>query len=71
MIFRLKKNFSVQDLKKKIKFKFYGNNKKIISNFCSIKYSNLNSISFLESVNIKNYKKKRGNCYIKKKKLFF
>jgi len=71
MIFKLNKNILIQDLKKKFKFKFYGNKKKIINNFCSIKYSNLNSISFLENNNIDKYKKIRGIVISKYKSSFF
>ena len=73
MIYRLKKNIFIKDLIKSISLNiiYYGNKKKLINNFCSIKYSNLNSLSFIENDNFKQYKKTQGIVISEKKNFFF
>jgi len=72
MNFKLKKSICIKNLieNKKINLKFFGDKKKIIDNICSIKFSNSNSISFIESDKIDNHKKIKGVVILKKKILF-
>jgi UDP-3-O-[3-hydroxymyristoyl] glucosamine N-acyltransferase len=73
MNFKLKKSISIKNLieNKKINLKFFGDKKRIIDNISSIKFSNSNSISFIESDKIDNHKKIKGVVILKKKNSFF
>jgi len=72
MIFKLKKEISIKNLIKKISLNsiYYGNKKKLINNFCSIKYSNTRSLSFIENDNINQHKEIQGIVILKKKNSF-
>ena len=73
MIFKIKKRLLIKNLieNKKLNFKFFGDKEKRIDNLCSIKYSNLTSISFIENDKIEKYTKKRGVVILKKKNSSF
>ena len=73
MIYKLKKDISLENLIKgmRLNYRLLGNKSQTIDNFCSIKYSNLNSISFIEDNDYEKYKNKKGFIILNDKKSFF